>query len=419
MLKNLTLLRIWDYGVLLFATAYAIAIPLCLVLAIPLESELLSLEIVTTLVFAADLFINLKRVKASSDDYTRTGSRTRMVWTAVDLVAALPFFLVPSLQHLTVLRLFKLGRVAKFQKYTRARLLQLSNFLRLVFFVYWLSLATHWIACGWLAISAQPAETDNQTRYTNALYWSVQTLSTVGYGDITPKTNAERFFAICVMLFGVGVYSYVIGNVASLLANIDPAKSHHIENLERLTAFMSYRELPHDLQQRIRHYYNYLWEKRLGYDETAVLSTLPPGLRTEVTLYLKREFLENVPLFKGASEEFTRDIALQMRPVIFTPGDYVFRAGEPGHDMYFVSRGELEVLSEDGRTVHTVLRDGDMVGEIALFFNKPRTASVRAITYSDLYRLDREMFERVSERYPAIASKIQEKAKQRLEEGVH
>jgi voltage-gated potassium channel len=418
-MKNHTLLRIWDYGILAFATASAILIPLRLVLTLAIDNGLLYFEIALTIIFAADLFINLDRLKASTDDYTRTVPRMRAFWIAIDIVAALPFFIVPGLQHLHILRLAKLARVAKFQKYTRARLLQLSNFLRLVFFVYWLSLATHWIACGWLAIDATPPEADNQTRYTAALYWSVQTLSTVGYGDITPQTNAERFFAVCVMLFGVGVYSYVIGNVASLLANIDPAKTHHIENLERLTAFMSYRELPHDLQQRIRHYYNYLWEKRLGYDETAVLSTLPPGLRTEVTLYLKREFLENVPLFKGASEEFIRDIALQMRPVIFTPGDYVFRAGEPGHDMYFVSRGELEVLSEDGRTVHTVLRDGDMVGEIALFFNKPRTASVRAITYSDLYRLDREMFERVSAHYPAIASKIQEKAKQRLEEGLH
>jgi len=416
-MKNTIALRIWDYSVLILVTVSAITTPLRMVLNPTVESELLYFEAAVTVIFAVDLLINLGRVRRYSDDYTRTGAGMRAIWIIIDLIAALPFFILPVPGQLNILRLVKLARVAKFQKYTRQRQLQLSNFLRLVFFVYWLSLATHWIACGWLALSKAPQEPDNQTRYTTAIYWSVQTLSTVGYGDITPKTNPQRFFAVCVMLFGVGVYSYVIGNVASLLANIDPAKAHHIENLERLTAFMTYRELPHSLQQRIRNYYNYLWEKRLGYDESAVLSTLPPGLRTEVTLYLKREFLENVPLFKGASEEFIRDIALGMRPVIFTPGDFVFRAGEPGHDMYFVSRGELEVLSADGKTVHTVLRDGDMVGEIALFFNKPRTASVRAIAYSDLYRLDREMFERVSALYPAIAAAIQRKAKERLEEG--
>lgn len=417
-MKNDIAIRIWDYSVLILATISAIAVPLRLVLNPAVESELLYFEIAVTIIFAADFFINLTRARTNPDDSTRTGAKTKALWLGADLIAALPFFILPTLRNLQVLRLIKLSRVAKYQRETRARHLQFSNFLRLVFFLYWLSLATHWIACGWLSISEIPPESDNQTVYTTALYWTVQTLSTVGYGDITPSTNAQRFFAVCVMLFGVGVYSYVIGNVASLLANIDPAKTHHIENLERLTAFMAYRELPHQLQQRIRNYYNYLWEKRLGYDESAVLSTLPPGLRTEVTLYLKREFLENVPLFRGASEEFIRDIALGMRPVIFTPGDYVFRAGEPGHDMYFVSRGELEVLSEDGKTVHTVLRDGDMVGEIALFFNKPRTASVRSISYADLYRLDREMFERVSAHYPAIAAQIQKKAKERLEEGV-
>ena len=413
-MKNPTLQRIWDYTVLILATISAITIPFRLVLDANSLPDLVYFDIAVTIIFVVDLIINFRRGRTDSDDYTRTKARTRPIWLAIDAAAAFPFFILPTATLPQLLRLLKLIRVAKFLNYTRHRRLELSNFLRLVFFVYWLSLSTHWISCGWLALTESPQDWDNETRYTNALYWSVQTVSTVGYGDVTPKTNLQRFFAVCVMLFGVGVYSYVIGNVASLLANIDPAKSHHIENLERLTAFMSYRELPHSLQQRIRNYYNYLWEKRLGYDETAVISTLPHSLRTEVNLFLKRDIIENVPLFKGASEEFIRDIALQMRPVIFMPGDFIFRAGEPGHDMYFVSRGKLEVLSEDGKTIYNTLREGDMVGEIALFFNKPRTASVRAITYCDLYRLDKEMFERVLAHYPAIAEQIQAKARERM-----
>jgi voltage-gated potassium channel len=81
--------------------------------------------------------------------------------------------------------------------------------------------------------------------------------------------------------------------------------------------------------------------------------------------------------------------------------------------MYFVSRGELEVVSKDGQTVFSTLTDGDFFGEIALILKQPRTASVRATTYCDLYRLDRELFERVLSHYPEVAAKIQERAEER------
>jgi len=85
-------------------------------------------------------------------------------------------------------------------------------------------------------------------------------------------------------------------------------------------------------------YHAYLWENRLGYDESTVLADLPDSLRTEVAVFLRRDFIERAPLFQGASHELVRDMALQLRPVVFTPGDFIFRAGQYGNNMYFISR---------------------------------------------------------------------------------
>ena len=49
----------------------------------------------------------------------------------------------------------------------------------------------------------------------------------------------------------VGVYGYVIGTVTNLVANIDLAKTHYRENMERLAAFMKYRNIPPALQRHI------------------------------------------------------------------------------------------------------------------------------------------------------------------------
>ena len=49
----------------------------------------------------------------------------------------------------------------------------------------------------------------------------MQTSTTVGYGDVTAVTNGERTFAIILMIFGVGFYSYTVGNFTSMFSNED------------------------------------------------------------------------------------------------------------------------------------------------------------------------------------------------------
>jgi voltage-gated potassium channel len=75
----------------------------------------------------------------------------------------------------------------------------------------------------------------------------------------------------------------------------------------------------------------------------------------------------------------------------------------------------MEVLSPDGKTTYSTMSAGDFFGEIALLYDEPRSASVRALEYCDVYRLDRELFERVLNRYPEIAEKIKAAAKERYD----
>ncbi len=411
--------RAWDAVITICVTLSAIFIPLKLVFGFQDHSWAVNFSVVVTIVFAIDIAVHFFRARAARADNTAITTERlgvyRKRWLTLDVLAALPLHLIIDLPLLHLFRLLKLARVAQFMRHWRRRALQKGNLLRLIFFGYWLLLSTHWIACGWLALRGISSATDNFSNYFNALYWTTQTLSTVGYGDLTPANTAQRIYAMAVMIIGVGVYGYIIGNVATIIANIDPAKAHYLQNMERLTAFMNYRSIPPELQGRIRDYYTYLWEKRLSYDESTIISTLPPSLQTDVSLFLKRDIIEKVPLFRGASDEFIREIALQMRPVVFMPGDFVYKAGEQGNDMYFITRGMIEVIANGA--VQATLKEGDFFGEISLVLSQPRTASIRAVSFCDLYRLDREMFNRVLSHYPDIAAQIESTAKARQERG--
>ena len=364
-----------------------------------------------TLVFGIDFMLNTRLYKLVRQERKEQLQHDNVCspgfLLVVDFLSALPLELLLPVPGIGLVRLIKLLRVLHFSRTIRYSLVGFSNLFIFSQFVIWFSLVTHWLACGWHQIGGSFMASDLQSQYVDSIYWTVTTLSTVGYGDIVPSNNLQKLYAIAVQIIGFSVFGFIIGVVASRLLQKDPATSRYQENLEGLESLIHYRSLPKSLQNRIMRYYQYVWKKRVGYDETAFLESLPNSLQTEVALHLKRHVIEKVSLFRNASEGLKQRIALALHPVFLIPGDYIFKAGESGKEMYFVVNGELETLTEEEDRMLTKLKPGDYFGEIALFKNQHRTATVKANTYCDLYALDKKSFNKVMKKNPEIGQAIE------------
>lgn len=404
----------WDVLVGVVATYSAVVVPLG-VLDQFLEAErwLDRLWWPVTTILIVDAVLQARRTRSVFSNWHVSTPSSTLLLLVADALAAVPIHAIPGADVWELLRLAKLFRVAQLMHDWRLRQVHHSYAYRLGFFVYWLGLAAHWIACGW--VSFHRAGGPDSISYLDALYWCVTTLTTVGYGDIVPNTPVQKVYAIGVMLLGIGVYGYIIGNIATLLANRDPVKNRYLEHREKLAAFLRYRHLPDDLQRRVREYYTYLWEERLLFDEPQILEGLPPALREDISMHLRRGLLERVPLFRGADPGFVREVALHLHRVVYTPGDLIIRSGDQGNDMFFIDRGRVQILNAE-HTVTDTLSDGDFFGEIALFLDRPRTADVRAVTFCDVYRLDRTMLEKVLLHHPDVAAKIEAEGRRRFGE---
>jgi glucose-6-phosphate 1-dehydrogenase len=127
---------------------------------------------------------------------------------------------------------------------------------------------------------------------------------------------------------------------------------------------------------------------------------------------INRPTLEKVPLFKGGNAVFLQSLAMMLKPVAYAPGDYIVRQGEKGEEMYFICRGEVEVLDGAGKRMDT-MGAGDCFGELALLHDAPRIASVRATSFCDLFRLERCDFMAVLKDHPGVAASIEEIARTR------
>lgn len=356
-------------------------------------------------------------------------------WFAVDVIASIPFtwlFALASLWTpsssmqigavLDVIMVTKLMKMVKISKVSaifndiKESLNVSPALMRLVTFGFWFITAIHLMACGWVLIGASERGRPFFDQYLRAVYWVVTTIATIGYGDYTPNhdSNAQIIYTIIVMIFGVGMYGYIIGNVATLIANIDVARANYQAKMEEINDFLRTKRIPGTLQSRVRNYYAYLWETQKSIASVSITEELPHTLSMEISLFLNRGILEKVSLFKNANEIFIREIVQLLRPMVFLPDDYIILQGEFGDCMYFLSNGDVEVVVNGVRVA--TLGQGSPFGETALIQGEKRMASIRALSYCDVYKLSKDDFDALRARYPDFDAQVKKVVEDRMKD---
>src|SRR2546422_6876965 len=114
--------------------------------------------------------------------------------------------------------------------------------------------------------------------------------------------------------------------------------------------------------------------------------------------------LEHVPVFAGLTEPDRRALAGRLRPRRYSPTDIVFHRGDPAGHLYVLIAGTVKVSLPDEQgheAVVALLRGGEVFGELALFDDSPRSATIIAVTETECLLLAREDFIAVLEKSPA------------------
>jgi CRP-like cAMP-binding protein len=182
--------------------------------------------------------------------------------------------------------------------------------------------------------------------------------------------------------------------------------------MEEANEFLRTHRVPQKLQTRVRDYYAYLWETRKSVSMASPIADLPPSLSMEVLLFLNRGLLEKVALFRDAGEPFMREVIRLLRPLVFMPDDFIIRQGEYGDCMYFLSEGDVEVVVNDTRVAS--LGPGSPFGETALLQGERRMASVRALSYCDVYLLSKADFDSLRAGHPEFDARVKKVVEERI-----
>ncbi|XP_056411892.1 cyclic nucleotide-gated cation channel alpha-3 isoform X3 [Hyla sarda] len=374
----------------------------------------------------------VKEAKKLKEYYTKT------LQFKLDMLSLLPtdvaYFKVGfNYPELRFNRLLRFSRMFEFFDRTETRT-NYPNMFRIGNLVLYILIIIHWNACIYFAISkaigfgtdtwvypniSHPEYGRLARKYIYSLYWSTLTLTTIGETP-PPVKDVEFLFVVFDFLIGVLIFATIVGNVGSMISNMNASRADFQSKIDSIKQYMQFRNVSKDLEARVIKWFDYLWTNKKTMDEKEVLKNLPDKLKAEIAINVHLDTLKKVRIFQDCEAGLLVELVLKLRPQVYSPGDYICRKGDIGREMYIIKEGKLAVVADDGVTQFVVLSDGSYFGEISILNIKGsksgnrRTANIRSIGYSDLFCLSKDDLMEALTEYPEAKSVLEEKGRQIL-----
>lgn len=182
-------------------------------------------ELFSIVVFTAEYLLRLWTADLAykgSGAFMSRGKFVTSTFGIVDLLAIMPFYLpllfpfdlrvIRMLRLFRLLRIFKLGRFSKSMKTISSVLRETKSELYITVFVAFILLVLSSTLMYYFENDVQPDKFENIGK---ALWWSVATLTTVGYGDVYPVTGVGKILSAIIALIGIGFVALPTGIISS------------------------------------------------------------------------------------------------------------------------------------------------------------------------------------------------------------
>ncbi|KAI0494432.1 hypothetical protein KFK09_024566 [Dendrobium nobile] len=255
-------------------------------------------------------------------------------------------------------------------------------------------------------------------KYLYCLWWGLQNLSSYGQNLATSTYIGETLFAILICIMGLVLFSHLIGNMQTYLQSITLRLEEWRVKRRDIEEWMRHRQLPPDLQERVRRFVQYKWLATRGVDEDSILGSLPLDLRREIRRHLCLALVRRVPFFSQMDDQLLDAICERLVSSLSTKDTYIVREGDPVDEMLFIIRGQLESSTTDGGRTgffnSITLRPGDFCGEELLTWglmpnpsvNLPlSTRTVRTLSEVEAFALRAEDLKFVANQFKRLHNK--------------
>uniref|UniRef100_A0ACD5T935 Uncharacterized protein n=1 Tax=Avena sativa TaxID=4498 RepID=A0ACD5T935_AVESA len=240
-------------------------------------------------------------------------------------------------------------------------------------------------------------------RYISCIYWSITTMTTVGYGDLHAQNNVEMIFNILYMLFNLGLTAYLIGNMTNLVVEGTRRTMEFRNSIRAASSFVCRNRLPPRLQQQILGYMCLKFRAE-SLNQQQLMDQLPKSICKSICEHLFLPVVSEVYLFRQVSRDTLLLLVTRTKPEYIPPREDVIVQGEAADDVYIVVSGEVEVIHYfDGEREQVVgtLGTRDIFGEVSALSDRAQCFTFRTRTLSQLLRLKQATLKEAMQSKPA------------------
>lgn len=397
-------------------------------------------------------------------------------WFLFDLLACLPPELFVSFAGAGLggnvnktLRLTRLGRILRIAKFVRiVRVIKLAKGLRhnpiirrcagwgarwigntrlisCIKFIVRLTFILHILACMWYLVAALESEEELENtwvyrreiqddshyrQWLTGIYFILTVITTVGFGDIGPLTNAEIMYVLFLMLVGAVVNSLVISEVITIFQNIDDVSIAQSRKHRCINDFQHISKFSEDAKIRLLKHIEHNFVRASGSDNKMtnhdsqclglIFEEVPYNLQEKVAKEVYDGRLCHNSFFRVCSHKvfskkdkidarFVAATAAYLQPLFFDVQEMIYKCGEVPTGIFFVLSGTLALVAEashkgginrscaegsEGLTPFQLISSRSYAGdaECLSFSKQVRRYNLRSESESQLLHLPRRAF---------------------------
>lgn len=404
--------RLWEYIIFIVAGSPVFEISFLAIFCPHLEFSHYVPFLIFDLLFIIDIFVVLRTSYLSNGVLVTNPKRIRRRYEKLSLIiqiiAAIPISWIGIIiGESWVIIVFSLTRILRIKRavlasYTISKSLIYgawsSTLVQLVFILF---MIIHFFACifyitayfegtyeSWIGILKWDYLLPPQ-QYVVSIYFVMTTIFTIGNGDISGQTSAERIVVIFIQLIGVMMNAYIVSTMVSLL--LDPIGQQFVQSFGGMISYMQFKGLPHELQMEVIHYYQTKWEQFHGTDDPVNLyAFVPETIREKIKQDFTHKFTSQVGIFQICSNKLRLRLSHLLRTVSYIPGETIIIAEQIHPTLYLLKSGGIQIYINNMLFSTQNCETGVVFGEKELFVDLPANMTVKAVTYVEGWTISRE-----------------------------